>query len=708
MLQAMFSGVSGLQVHQTRLDVIGNNIANVNTIGFKAGRVTFEDQLSQTLRAAASPSDSAGGQNPAQVGLGTSLGAVDTLQTQGNLQTTGKSTDMALQGNGFFLVARGKDVFYTRDGSFDLDSSGALVNSATGVKLLGYIADNNGTIDTTQQLDSASTIKIPIGTLTSVKQTTASVFQGNLSASAALQSTIVNLSGALDVSSYILNPPTPIVYNTNSYDALGNAHAVQITFDTPTHNNATGVSTWQVMATIDGNPVTPTPQTLTSNPAAGTFSFAGGVTSLVGNVVGGTGAGNFPITLDFSKLADTMPASAISGNTNGQTTPPIQSTLLNLSGTLNLDQTAPFTFTSPVFDSTGATHNITTTFQNPTFNPTGAGVPTGATASWDVTIATGATTLYDSTASNSKVYFVPGTGFVMADTSSGASLGSVINLSGATIGANNQGQQVAGGLPISMDLSKLTSTKATIAADGLSGPPAPTWSTSLNVYDSLGVKHDIVFKYQRVLVGAGAPNAATSRWEWTATENGTVLTDSTKGNNSALFFDNQGKLLKGGAQSVPLSPTTGAAGFKVSVDFSSISQLADKNSSVTASSQDGFAVGTLQTFSISPNGLITGVFSNGQSRTLGQIASASFSNPAGLEKEGENLFRESSNSGLAQVGTAGLGGRGQISSGYVEMSNVDLSTEFTNLIITQRGFQANTRIVSIVDDLLQDVINLKR
>src|SRR5205085_9335810 len=133
--------VSGLQVHQTKLDVIGNNIANVNTLGFKAGRVTFEDQLSQTLRSSAKPSTDIGGQNPSQVGLGVALGAVDTLQSQGNLQTTGKATDLAIQGNGFFVVSGGNNVVYTRDGSFDLDSDGVLVNPASGLKLLGYVAD---------------------------------------------------------------------------------------------------------------------------------------------------------------------------------------------------------------------------------------------------------------------------------------------------------------------------------------------------------------------------------------------------------------------------------------------------------------------------------------------------------------------------------------------------------------------------------------
>src|ERR1051326_3828920 len=113
MLQAMFSGVSGLQAHQTKLSVIGNNISDLNTVGFKSGAVTFEDQLSQTIRSSSGPSADAGGQNPAQVGLGVTLGSVSTNQTQGNLQTTGKSSDLAIQGNGFFLVSSGTNTLYT-------------------------------------------------------------------------------------------------------------------------------------------------------------------------------------------------------------------------------------------------------------------------------------------------------------------------------------------------------------------------------------------------------------------------------------------------------------------------------------------------------------------------------------------------------------------------------------------------------------------
>jgi flagellar hook protein FlgE len=303
---------------------------------------------------------------------------------------------------------------------------------------------------------------------------------------------------------------------------------------------------------------------------------------------------------------------------------------------------------------------------------------------------------------------VPGQGFITAD-SGGNSLGSVINLTqSAGVNSTNLGQQPVNGFNLTLDLSKMTTTKASGKGDGLSGPPSPVWNTSMNVYDSLGIKHEMNFKFTRTLVGTGAPANATGRWEWQVSENGVVLTDSTKAGNNALFFDAQGGLIKKNLQQIAITPASGAAPFTITADFSTLTQLANTDSSVTAFSQDGFPVGTLQTFSIGQDGLITGIFANGQSRTLGQIATASFLNPAGLEKLGQNLFRDSNNSGLAQVGLADAQGRGKISTGFVEMSNVDLSNEFTNLIVTQRGFQANTRIVSIVDDLLQDVINLKR
>ena len=295
-----------------------------------------------------------------------------------------------------------------------------------------------------------------------------------------------------------------------------------------------------------------------------------------------------------------------------------------------------------------------------------------------------------------------------ANTASGTSLGGIINLTAAAPGANNIGQQVAAGFPVSVDLSKITSSIAASTADGIAGPPSPVWNTSLNIYDERGFQHSVNLKFTRALVGAGAPGAATSRWEWTATENGNILGSSIQPGSSALFFNSAGTLINQTKQNFSVTPTNGASAFTATVDFSTLSQLASQQSSVAASSQDGYPVGTLQTYSITDSGLITGVFSNGQSRSLGQISLAGFSNPSGLEKVGQNLFANSNNSGLAQVGEANANGRGKINTGYVEMSNVDLSTEFTNLIVTQRGFQANTRIITTVDTMLQDIINLIR
>ena len=303
---------------------------------------------------------------------------------------------------------------------------------------------------------------------------------------------------------------------------------------------------------------------------------------------------------------------------------------------------------------------------------------------------------------------VPGGPYNMVfNTATGALTGTTLPSTATVNGAKG-----AANFPLTLNFAGLTglasgSANAVGTADGQTGTP-PNWNTSLKVYDSLGVSHLLNFKFTRNLVGSGAPASAAGQWSWTATENGSPVGSSATAGNNALYFDNKGNLIDKGTQGLTLTPPTpGAAPINMSIDFSTLTQLAG-DSSVAATTQDGFPVGTLQSFTISQEGVITGVFTNGQSRSLGQIAMASFSNPSGLEKLGQNQFHESSNSGLAQVGPANAQGRGKINTGYVEMSNVDLSTEFTNLIVTQRGFQANTKIITAVDDLLQEVINLKR
>ena len=729
----MFSGVSGLQAHQTSLDVIGNNIANVNTIGFKAGRATFEDQLSQTLRSSSGPTVGVGGQNPSQVGLGVELGTIDTLQTQGNLQTTGKPTDMAIQGNGFFMVSSGSNVSYTRDGSFDLDSSGVIVSPSSGLHLLGYAADNNGIIDTNQQIDSKSLITIPIGTLTSVKQTTLANMSGNLNASAALQSTTVNLSGELELST------TPPPLTSTIYDAQGNAHTLITTLSAPVDHPAAGAGVpagalqrWTVSLAIDGSnaPLSPSPKYLFAVPGAAPgapnqymFVDNANPANSVGlqlnlSVNGANGNPNFPVAVDFSGLTANSAVTSAPDGQGGAT--PVDSKLVTLHGSINTSDSVNIVNNSTVYHG-GKAYPLTTTLSNPTYKPApGPNVPAGATERWDLRVDIGppslnAGTLYDSSnaANNqSALYFVPGQGYVLADGASPAtSLGGLVQLSGLALPAGGyaQGVQADTGFNLNVDLSSLTNTHTIAITDGQTGA-SPLQNSSVSVFDSLGVAHKLDLKFTRALIGGGAPGSATSRWEWTVTDDKTkqVLADSTKTSARALFFDSSGNQIEPQKPKVTV-PSIGASGaFPVTLDFSSISQRAGDSGGVTATSSDGYGVGVLQGFAVSQAGLITGAFSNGESRALGQIALAAFSNPAGLEKKGGNLYAAASNSGLAQVGVPNNGGRGQISTGFVELSNVDLSTEFTNLIITQRGFQANTKIITAVDELLQDVINLKR
>jgi flagellar hook protein FlgE len=401
MLRSLFSGISGLRSHQTMLDVTGNNIANVNTTGFKASQIQFQDTLSQMIGSASAAQDGTGGSNPAQVGLGVQVAGITTSFTQGASQLTGRSTDMMISGDGFFVVRQGTQTYYTRAGSFDFDSTGQMVLPGDGAIVQGWTAVN-GVIDTSQPVGD---LKVAVGSVMNANATTTAPFAGNLQSDAEV-GTIKTLT-------------------TKAYDAQGNEREIELTAT----KTATG---WSLTAT-DGT---------ASYPATGTADLT--------------------------------------------------------------------------FDATG-------------------------------------------------------------------------NL---------------------------------------------TW------------------------------------------------TDATSGDATFAL----------GAVTIDLTGITGQAG----VD------------TAAAGKQDGYPAGVLESFTLGSDGTITGSFDNGLKQSLGRIALASFTNPSGLAKAGGSLFTTSVNSGDAQVGTAGTGGRGTLSSGALEMSNVDLSTEFTQLIIAQRGFQANSRVITTSDEVLQELVNLKR
>ena len=271
-LRALSAGVSGLRNHQLLMDVIGNNIANINTIGFKSSRATFSDLFTQTLRGATQSIGGNGGSNPIQVGLGTSINTLDTLFTQGNIESTGISTDLAIQGSGFFIVKKDGQNLFTRVGTFQLDATGKLVNPGTGAVVQGKVADDAGVVPSGTKLDD---IKLSLDKKAPAKATSTVKFSGNLDSAAATGSTF----------------PASVTI----FDSLGNRINLTMTF-----TKAAAANSWTWAATA------PAPATITAGGSGtatfkadgslDTFTYAGGATALA--MTPGTGASALGITLD--------------------------------------------------------------------------------------------------------------------------------------------------------------------------------------------------------------------------------------------------------------------------------------------------------------------------------------------------------------------------------------------------------------------------
>ena len=213
--------------------------------------------------------------------------------------------------------------------------------------------------------------------------------------------------------------------------------------------------------------------------------------------------------------------------------------------------------------------------------------------------------------------------------------------------------------------------------------------TSITVYDASGVEHELAVTFTK----QAAPGTG---WDVTSPSGGTVTP-------ATLTFTAAGAT----PSTASFGYVNAADGLNVTVEVDTMTGFAGQKSAA-ALSQSGSAMGTLQAFTMSPDGTLVGVFSNGLKQALGQIAMSNFNNPAGLEKVGGSMYRTTVNSGTAQLGVAGNGGRGLLASGTLEMSNVDLAQEFTNLIVAQRGFQANSRVITTSDSILEDLVNLKR
>jgi flagellar hook protein FlgE len=226
--------------------------------------------------------------------------------------------------------------------------------------------------------------------------------------------------------------------------------------------------------------------------------------------------------------------------------------------------------------------------------------------------------------------------------------------------------------------------------------PASQYMNTVQVYDSLGNGHLITLTFEHVGI---------NQWSWTAS--GTGITVGAY-NTGILTYDALGNIVsQTGSIQIDVAALGANSPMDVTLNFSNTTQLAT-GTTITAGGQNGYPPGVLESFNIGQDGVITGIYSNGSTRAIARIALATFRNPGGLLKIGGSMYQESSNSGIPQIGEAMTGSRGSIISGTLEMSNVDLSKEFTNMIIGQRGFQANSKIITTADEMLQTLVNLKR
>ncbi len=648
MLRALFSGVSGLTNHIVKMDVIGNNIANVNTYGFKGARVTFAEALAQREGNPLAPQGNFGGVNPMDVGLGSRLSSIDNNFNQGNLMSTGITTDLAIQGEGFFVLTDGTNKFYTRAGGFQIDADGNMVAQGGLLYVQGRMANSSGEIQSGAPLGN---ITLPFGEKEPANATTEVDYFCNLSAdSDALQevwtagesfSTFATVSGGAVT--------FPLTVNTGTNDTLSievNGSAAVITVGAGTYAALTDLVT-AINAAINQSTLAGQVEAEADPVTAGAVRFK--TTSF------GTGQ-NLTLTEGNGMLAN---LSITSGSTGDSTV--TTNTLLNDLSAVNNPLVA-------------GTHYITVSGTNP-----------------------------DGTDVNYAYNYLDG-----------GSLGDLIGavntaFTGASAELNSEGKLVltdgtAGASSTTVNLSTNADMTLPSFENTVAGRDYGTHTASVNLYDSLGNTHLMELVFTKA--------AATNAWSWEARVDGGQITP-TSGNTGTIVFNSDGSLASFTGGPVQFNPGGGANSMSINLNpgtpgaFSGITQF-NSPSTTIAVDQDGYTMGNLDNVTIGQNGTISGTFTNGVVRTLGQVVLADFTNPGGLVKGGNNTFTESANSGNAVLGTAGVNFNSSVNSGYLEMSNVDLTKEFTELIVSQRGFQANARVIQTSDMVLAEINGLKR
>ncbi|WP_027397511.1 flagellar hook-basal body complex protein [Anaerovibrio lipolyticus] len=673
MMRSLFSGVSGLKNHQTRMDVIGNNISNVNTTGFKSSRVNFEDSLSQTLTAASQASGTTGGTNPKQIGLGSKISAIDVNFKDGSVQTTGINTDLCLSGNALFVVKQGNQTYYTRNGAFNFDADGNLVN-AEGLYVQGYAnasATDHNSINTN---GATSAIQIRAGKTMPSSETSIVNYLNNLNASSA------------GIESISYTDKDGKTYSTKVKGAVVDL--------TPTRTDEVTIT----IGLADGRKVDKTVPPSMANSYTTGKPFKETIKYVFKNATSNS-AGDLALKL-ASNSGQTIvfrnnPIDATVGKTYSLGQKYEISSIIS-EVTANTDGTVTIKFDSGDVESV----TIPKPPEEGLFVP-GEPFEIDAKVS-EIEMHAGATCELQDYSDKNGSYTIPaatvvtvvegGTEEVSVEYDS-----TITDIARAVTRGESEQSIVSAVLTMSDGTTQtVTSGKYTV------GNSIPL-STTVKVYDSLGADHVVPITLEKSYLADNQWIAKLAK-DTIVEEDGTETTLSMP--DTVVPFTESGAYASTGSPGIlKLQYGNGAADQQVTINYSNLTQYA--NSSTANAEANGYASGTLETVTIDESGTVVGTYTNGVLRKEAQIAVAQFTNAPGLTKKGNSLYVESNNSGTPNIGTAQSFGA-TITASALEMSNVDVAEEFSNMIITQRGFQSNSKIITVSDEMLENLINMKR
>jgi flagellar hook protein FlgE len=687
---AMGSAVSGLQAYQAALDVIGNNLANLGTPGFKAGRVEFQELLSQTLRFGTAPQGWMGGIDPLQIGTGVGITAVRSDFNPGALQVTGRAGDLAVDGGGFFILRDADGLrAYTRDGSFGVDARGILVDPSSGFAVQGLNAD-----PVTFALPAGGAledVRIPLGGMQMAAQTQNALFGGNLDGGGAL----AHMGTLLQSVQFLDNGSTPADANTAltdlwRVDGSGTLDLDLDLGDTITVNADKGGQALPERRFFVGSSLPP-----------GYDGF-------------GTTFGELAAFLQRSLGVDASSPLHYGAIRDNDVDPNTTGMSLTVPAVFAPSTSGTWTLTDPSivdFGLEGVRPGDIVRFN------TGAGAGqagvVAAVALDTLTISPLGASLPLPASGDSYTIHQPA-GVSIVDAASTPWL-----TDGALLVAGNAGLANA-----------LTSVAIANQSDNLDfgtfaqieAASGESIRTQGVVYDSLGNARSVHFTFVLESRGAVDPLGQQQGVTWRVfveAEDGALLalngallgTDPVAGGGRVVFDANGQFLLQEAADPQGFAtirlPNAGAeTPLSFATDFSGLTGLASAPSTAGLAAQDGLATGVLTGYSIGADGIVTGIFSNGGTRSLAQLFLARFRNPDGLLADGANVYRENANSGTALVGRPGEQGLGSVLGGTLEASNVDLAKSFGDLIAAQRAFQANARVLSRADQMLEELVKL--